>query len=403
MEKFLYTAYDGAGAKHEGELLALNLDSAKFKLKEQGLLAVKIGTADSAARGLRDYFQFNRKPRLADVEFFTSQLSLLLNNGIKIDRALDTARNGITNKRLKRAVNDIYDDIRRGTHLSQAVEKHRDIFDSLYVSIVRIGEATGKLGEVFADLAANLDFRQKVIAKTRQAMIYPAVILIVCLLAIVFVFDFIVPRFSVVFSSVERTPIYTQLLLSVGLFFRRYQFVLLAAVVAAAVLVARVRRTDRFRRWKDVLVLRLAVTRRLCYALENLRFASSLAILLKSGVVLSEALEYAVQSIGNVLIQKRVLTVREAVRAGKGLSEALGKTGFLPEVFRGLIEVGEQTGSLAAVFSEMERRLRTHYEERVETLVTLIEPALIIFMGLIVGTVVVTMLLSMVSISDIQF
>jgi type II secretory pathway component PulF len=403
MEKFLYTAYDSAGAKHEGELSALNLDSAKFKLKEQGLLAVKIGTAHSTARGLKYFFQFNRKPRLADVEFFTSQLSLLLNNGIKIDRALGTAKNGITNSRLKRTVDEIYDDVRRGEHLSQAMEKHQDIFDSLYVSIVRIGEATGKLGEVFADLAANLDFRQKVISKTRQAMIYPAVILAVCLMAIVFIFNFIVPRFSVVFSSMERAPIYTRVLLNFGLLFQRFQFVFLAVAVAAALLMTRVKGQDRFRRWRDLLVLRLAVTRRLCHTLENLRFSSSLAILLKSGVVLSEALEYAVQSIGNVLIRRRVVTVKEAVRAGKRLSEALGKTGFLTEAFLGLIEVGEHTGSLAAVFSEMERRLKTQYEERVETLVTLIEPALIIFMGLIVGTVVVTMLLSMVSISDIQF
>lgn len=403
MEKFIYTAYDGAGARHQGELSAINTESVKFKLKELGLIPVKIDHMDTAANKVNELLQFNRRPRFSDVEFLTSQLSLLLKNGIKIDRALETAKKGIKNNRLRKIVDEVCDDIRRGTPLSVSLEKNLDVFDPLYVSIVRIGEATGRLADVFADLAANLNFRQKISAKTRQAMIYPSIIFTVCLLSVLFIFNFIVPKFTVLFSGMTNLPIYTDILLGASDIFRRYQFIMLIAIIGLSILMVRIRKKDRFRKLMDVVVLRVPITRQLCYTLENLRFTSSLAILLKSGVVLTEALEYAVKSIGNIFLRKQLMIVKDEIKQGKKFSAAMAKTGFLPDVFDGLMEVGEQTGNLSEVFSEMEKRLRSLYEDRVTALITVIEPIMILFMGLIVGSVVVVMLLSMVSISDINF
>jgi type II secretory pathway component PulF len=153
----------------------------------------------------------------------------------------------------------------------------------------------------------------------------------------------------------------------------------------------------------DRLLLNIPVVRPLCYTLENFRFSSSLAILLKSGVVLSDAFDYAVRSIGNVFLQKQLMLVTKEIKQGQKLSAAMAKTGFLPDIFEGLLEVGEQTGNLGEVFSEIETRMRDRYEDSVTSLITLIEPVMILVMGLIVGSVVVVMLLSMVSISDIDF
>jgi type II secretory pathway component PulF len=403
MKNFVYTAYDGAGARHQGELSAINTESAKFKLKELGLIPVKIDHVDTAANKVNELLQFNRRPRLSEVEFLTSQLSLLLKNGVKIDRALEIAKKGIRNNRLRKIVDEVCDDVRRGTPLSVSLEKNLDVFDLLYVSIVRIGEATGRLPDIFADLASNLNFRQKISVKTRQAMIYPSIIFIVCLLSVLFIFNFIVPKFTILFSGMRDLPIYTDILLGVSDIFRKYQFIMLAAIVGFSILIVRIRKKGRFRSLMDVVVLRVPITRQLCYTLENLRFTSSLAILLKSGVVLTEALDYAIKSIGNIFLRKQLMIVKDEIKQGKKFSAAMAKTGFLPDVFDGLMEVGEQTGNLSEVFSEMEKRLRSLYEERVTALITVIEPIMIIFMGLVVGSVVVVMLLSMVSISDINF
>jgi len=403
MKNFVYTAYDGAGARHQGELSAINTESAKFKLKELGLIPVKIDHVDTAANKVNELLQFNRRPRLSEVEFLTSQLSLLLKNGVKIDRALEIAKKGIRNNRLRKIIGEVCDDVRRGTPLSVSLEKNLDVFDLLYVSIVRIGEATGRLPDIFADLASNLNFRQKISVKTRQAMIYPSIIFIVCLLSVLFIFNVIVPKFTVLFSGMRDLPIYTDILLGVSDIFRKYQFIMLAAIVGFSILIVRIRKKGRFRSLMDVVVLRVPITRQLCYTLENLRFTSSLAILLKSGVVLTEALDYAIKSIGNIFLRKQLMIVKDEIKQGKKFSAAMAKTGFLPDVFDGLMEVGEQTGNLSEVFSEMEKRLRSLYEERVTALITVIEPIMIIFMGLVVGSVVVVMLLSMVSISDINF
>lgn len=403
MREFTYTAYDETGGRRQGEITAASLESARFKLKERGLVPVQVDHVDATADRISTFLRFNRRPGSADVEILTSQLSLLLGNGIKIDRALENARKGIKNNRLRKIVSQVYEDIKRGTPLSLALEKNPDVFDPLYVSVVRIGETTGRLGDIFSQLAANLSFKQKVAAETRQAMIYPAIISLVCLLSVLFILNFIVPKFSVLFSSMKNLPIYTDILLKASHICRKYQLVIPGAAAGLFFLAARLKKKAYFKKQLDILVLKVPVVRRLCYTLENLRFTSSLSILLKSGVVLSEALDYAVQSVGNLAIRKQLLIVKNEIKQGGKFSEAMTRTGFLPEIFAGLLEVGEQTGNLAEVFSEMEQRLKSQYEGQVANLITIIEPLMIIFMSLVVGSIVAIMLLSMVSVNDINF
>jgi type II secretory pathway component PulF len=403
MERFAYKAYDAAGALKLGEIAALDTESAKFKLKEQGLIPVTIKAIDERSARIQGLFKIRRRPRLSDLEFFTSKMSILLKNGIKVDRAFDITRDGIQNETLREIIGNIHEEIRRGTPLSAALEKYPAVFEPLYTGIVRIGEATGNLAEAFSDMADTLSFQRSIITKTQQALLYPAVIFFVCLGAVFFVFNFIVPKFSVIFAGIEQLPLYTNLLLSVSAFFRTYQFVLLMGLVLVIFAIRRMRKEKWVKARQDALVLKIPVVKDLFVTLENLRFASALAILLRSGVVLSDALDHAVRSVGNLFLQKRLLMVRNDVRQGKKLSETMAKTSFLPNTFDGLLEVGEQTGNLSEIFHEIESRLKVMYENKIAAFLTLIEPIMIILMGLVVGSVVVVMLLSMVSISDINF
>lgn len=403
MGTFSYIAYDREGVRHQGELSGLNAESAKFKIKELGMIPTAIVPVNTAASRFHRLGWLERRPGLGDIEFMTSQIAILLKNGIKIDKALEIARKGIKNSRLKKTVDEVYNDVRRGTPLSLAIEKKPEVFDPLYVSSVKIGEATGELAKVFANLAANLNFRRKIHAKTRQAMVYPGIIFIVCLLSIVFIFDFIVPKFAVIFADMPNIPFYTEILLKVSRLFRRYQYFIPVVAAGIAILLAKSGKKERVKRVVDALLLKLPVTRQLSYTLENLRFVSSLAILLKSGVLLNDALGYAVHSVSNFQLRKRLLTVKNEIQQGKKFSQALEKTDFLPEIFDALLEVGEQTGNLAEVLTELENRLQDNYENLVAALITIIEPVVIIFMSLIVGSVVIVMLLSMVSINDINF
>ena len=403
MKDFQYRAYDAAGVLKEDVITALNADSAKFKLKQAGLIPVNISDAEKSGQGLDKYFKISFKPNSDQIEDLTSRLSLLLKNGIRADRAIEFALKGVKNQKLKKIMEHVHKDIRKGTKFSDALDKYPNIFDSIYISRVRVGEESGKLGQAFSDIAANLKFHRGIAAKTKQAIIYPVIILIVCCLSIIFIFNFIVPRFSVVFEGSQSLPVYTQILLSMSDLFQKYQFIGLPVIVFMGFAIYSSRDRDIVKKTWQALAVKLPLVKKLTFTLENLRFASVLSMLLTSGVVLSDAMDHAVDSVSNFFVKKKLVHIKQQVRRGENLSTALAGVGFLPDMFDGLVEVGEETGNLAQVFKEMEERLKTEYENSIMTLVALIEPVMIIVMGLVVGSIVVGLLLSMVSVNDMAF
>lgn len=403
MNTYRYKAYDAAGSANEGELSATTIISARMKIKAMGLTLVRLEKSVAGSGRLFRFLHFNRKPKLADIEILTSKLALLLGNGVKIDRALDIVKKGRSNKVLEKLVDELYEEIRKGVHLSVAMEKYPDVFDPLYISVIRIGEATGHLGESFSDMAVNLSFRRAIRQKTLEALFYPGFIFVLCCLAVIFMFDFIVPKLSVVFSGMKDLPFYTQFMLSISSFVRQYQWIMLGGAVLMGYIFTRVRHKKWFIRIYDAVMLKIPGIRNMYLTLENLRFVSSLAILLKNKVVISEALEHGVKVVGNLYVKNKLLNVKNEVRQGEKLSVVMAKTDLFSDAFDGLIEIGEQTGNLAGIFHEMEIRLKIDYENSVSAMIKIIEPVMIVVMGSIVGSVVIVMLLSIVSLNEIGF
>ena len=283
------------------------------------------------------------------------------------------------------------------------MEKYPDVFDPLYISVIRIGEATGHLGEAFSDMAANLSFRRSIRQKTLEALFYPGFIFVLCCLAVIFMFDFIVPKLSVVFAGMKDLPFYTQFMLSISSFVQQYQLIMLGGVILLGFFITRIKKKQWFVRIYDAVMLKIPGVRNMYLTLENLRFVSSLAILLKNKVVISDALEYGVKVVGNSYVKNKLLNVKNEVRQGNKLSVVMAKTDLFSDAFDGLIEIGEQTGNLAGIFHEMEIRLKTDYENSVSAMIKIIEPVMIVVMGSIVGSVVIVMLLSIVSLNEIGF
>ncbi len=404
MEKFSYRAYDQAGTIQHGEIDAVDWENAKIKLKKQGFIPVKIDKVNKGSaveKWLNARFRGGRKASLADLELFSAEISLLLKNGIKIDKSLLTVKDRIKNRQLAGIVDEMYVNIRKGEHLSAAMQQYPDIFDSLYVNIIQVGEKTGNLAGAFSRIAQNLAFKKEINSKYRQALIYPLVILIVCLLSVFFIFNFIIPKFALIFTDVDNIPVYTRMLLSLSDFLRTWQLAMLAGIGIATMVLYRIRNKIWLRRIKDKIVLRIPLINNVCKVWEALRFSSAMASLLDSGVLLSEALELAVSAVGNRYLRQALQPVVAEVRQGNTLSSSLVKTGFMPENYEALLTAGEEAGTLTEIFSEIESRLKLTFENKVLAFVTLIEPLLIIVMGLMVGGVVIMMLLSMVSINDI--
>ncbi len=401
MKTFQYLAFDTAGNARQSRMNAGDARSALLQLKQMGLTPVRL--TEVSENGARRTFRLFRRsaPGLADIELVTSKLAMLLKNGVKIDRALEVVRKGIASSTLEELLESLHADIRQGVPLSRALQKHPQCFDPLYVSVVEIGEKTGNLGNAFQDLAANLAFRKAVRRKTLEASFYPGFIFCLCCLVIWFMFDFIVPKLSVVFQGMRDLPFYTLFLLRFSEVFRQYRLLVPIIVVSLFFGYRLVRNRTWFQRSLAALMLWIPGVRSMLLMLEKLRFVSSLAILLSNRVPLSDALTHALRAVSNIRVRQYLASVNQDVRQGTSLSEALSKTGLFAGEFDSLIEIGEQTGSLAEVFQELAGRLKVDFENSVADMIRWIEPIMIVGMGVIVGAVVIVMLLSIVSINEV--
>ena len=401
MKSFRYKAYDNLGAKADGGIEAADLDLAKAALSEQGLMVVSVTEDTSFTQELG--FLSRRRVSAQELEFLTSELALLLNSGVTIDRGLAVIKRNSTSAPQARLVASLHDAVRRGESLSEAMAAESEVFNPLYVNLVKLGESSGTLPKIFSRLAEDIKFQSELRSKIMQALTYPAVIFFVCILCIVFIFNYIVPQMSGLFEGLPEIPTYTAFLLGASAWMINYQwFLLLGIVTAVGMLVTALKTAEGARRIDEALLMVPGI-RNVFILVERIRFNTAIAMMLESGILIDRCLDMAVGSVKNQTIQQELKVAKERVKKGDTLSKALRASPLYPDFSLSLIEVGEESGQLEPVFAEISRRSRREFESWVDRMTSLLEPLLILVMGGIVGGVVVTMLLSIVSVNDIGF
>jgi type II secretory pathway component PulF len=399
MKLFTYKAYDSGGAKVDGETEALSLEAAHKALSQQGYMVISV--AENAPLGQELGFLTRKRVTSEELEFLTSELSLLLNSGVTIDRGLAVIRRNSTSAPQGRLVASLHDAVRRGDSLSDAMAAEGDTFNSLYINLVMLGESSGTLPKVFARLAEDIKFQSELKRKVIQALTYPAVIFSVCILCIVFIFNYIVPQMSGLFEGIPEIPTYTAFLLGLSSWMIKYQWFLLMGIVALiSALVLLIRTPEGARRFDEAL-LHVPGLRNVFVLLERIRFNTAIAMMLDSGILIDRCLEMAIGSVKNQPIRQGLIAAKERVKKGEALSKALRASPLYLDFSLSLIEVGEESGQLSPVFNEISSRSRREFESWVDRMTSLLEPLLILVMGGVVGGVVVTMLLSIVSVNDI--
>lgn len=400
MELFEYVAYEASGAKVQGTLEALTKDDALAALQKKGLLVSQIKLI-RAGRSAGLFFK--SKISLSDLEFLTAELSLLLESGVRIDKGLDIIKRTKAKPALAILLGDISGKLKKGHSLSQSCRAFPDVFDDLYCNLIELGEASGNLSDVFADLAKDLKFKRELRNKIISSLAYPSVIFFVCLLSIIFVFNFIIPKMAGMFSDVSNLPWYTSLMLNVSEWMINYQMFLLVGVLTASFAVISALKKDNFKHWIQKKILKTPILSEAILIVERIRFNSGLAMMIKAGVPIDKSLTLATGNIKNYQLRHELNIAKKKVKRGGALSPALKQTSLYPAFFVSLLEVGEESGNLERVFNEIANRSRIEFESWTQRITTLLEPLMIIFMGGIVGSVVVVMLLSMVSMNDIGF
>lgn len=399
MALFDYAGFDQAGGRVSGVVEAESAQQARGKLKQQGVLIKKIEEQSVAGTSL-----FGRsKVSLADVEFLTSELSLLLASGLKIDKGIELLKRSNNKPGLGMLLDKVARELRSGKQLSQALANFPEVFDALYINLVSIGEATGKLAGVFSQLAEDLAFRRDLQQKIIQALTYPLVILFVCLVSIIFIFNYVVPNMSSLFAGQNNLPLYTSMLLVASDWLVKYQFGLLAVIVVMAMLIYSNRNQPGLQKAWQELAIRLPVFSSAIILVERIRFNSGLAMMLHAGVAIDAALQLASGNIKHTHIRREVVIAINKVKRGDNLAASLRQTRLFPDFFASLLAVGEESGELAKIFQEIAQRSQRAFANWVGRLTSLIEPLLIIVMGGIVGGVVVIMMLSITSVTDVGF
>jgi type II secretory pathway component PulF len=401
MARFRYAGFDESGAPVNGALEADSLEQARGDLTGRGVLLAELAPLQ-AERDWRAVIGIGQeRVRLDDLEFLTAELSLLLDSGVRIDRALSILQRAGKRGAVSGLLKALSDDLKQGRQLSEATAAHPEVFDRLYVNLVALGEASGRLPEVFRGLAADLRFRRDLRQKVLQAVAYPLVVLGVCVVALLFIFNFVVPNLETLFAGASDLPWYTALLLDSSAFMRRWQWLLLGGLAAAAALLWQARHRPAVVEWRDRLLVGTPGLREATGIVERIRFASGLGLMLEAGLPVDRALTLATGSIRHGLLRREVALAVDKVRRGEQLSKVLRQTRLFPDFYASLLEVGEESGELARVFNEIARRSRDAFAAFTARATTLLEPLLILVMGAIVGGVVVIMMLSITSVADV--
>jgi type II secretory pathway component PulF len=403
MARFHYEGFDESGGRVTGTVEAETLDRARSDLAARGVHVSDLAPLDEGRDWRAVLGLGSERVGLGDLEFLTAELSLLLESGVRIDRGLAILARAGKSAPASRLLAALATDLKQGKQLSEATAAHPEVFDALYVNLVALGEASGRLPQVFRGLAEDLRFRRDMRQRVLQAAAYPFVVLGVCIIALLFIFNFVVPNLAALFADAKELPWYTSLLLDSSAFMRTWQWAVFGVLVVLAVYLWQARTRPGVIELQDRLLIGAPGLRDALAMVERIRFASGLGLMLDAGLPVDRALVLATGNIRHGVLRREIAIAVEKVRRGEQLSSVLRQTRLFPDFYASLLEVGEESGELGRVFTEVARRSRDAFASWTQRLTTLLEPLLILVMGLIVGGVVVIMMLSITSITELHF
>jgi len=402
---FSYRAADRRGQTIEGVMEALDARAVVERLQRDAYFPITIDPQDQRRRVLGFAWPEMGRGRVAgrDLVSFTQQLATLIEAGFPLDRALAIQAELAPTARLRAITGDVLRSVQGGSSLADALGKHHPRpFSRLYINMVRAGEKGGVLETTLRRLAGFLEESQEFRDALVSALIYPALLTGVGAAAVAFLMAFVIPRFAVIFKDLGATiPLPTLILLEVSSVIHHYWW-LLALLAVAGVLTSRmVLSTPRGRLGVDRLLLRLPVAGEVIVKTEVACFTRILGTLLRSGVAMIPALTVVKDMLGNQVLARAVEGLGDGARRGAGLAQPMAEAGAFPALAVHLVRVGEETGRLEETLLQVAASLEADTRKLVKRLIALAEPCIILFMGVVVGFIVVAMLLAILSVTDL--
>jgi type IV pilus assembly protein PilC len=401
MPTFKYVAKDKEGKTVTGTTDAPSNEELIHMLRQQGLLIVTVKETKAKPKGAS--FSFG-KQRVAqdDLVIFSRQLATMVSAGIPLVNALDILGDQIENKTFKEVVLKVRDDIETGYSLSDAFGKHINIFSSLFVNMTKAGESSGMLDEILDRVALYMEKTSALQKKIKAAMVYPAIISIMAVAVTTLLLLKVIPIFKDIYSGFgANLPLPTLMLINASDLVRKYFLLFVFAIIGLVYAISRFAKTEKGRLYLDRRALKLPIFGPLIRKIAVGKFTRTLSTLVRSGVPILGCLEIVGKTAGNKVIEKAVDSVRASIKEGETIAGPLQKSGVFPPMVVRMVSVGEQTGELDAMLS----KIADFYDEQVDAaikgLTSMIEPLIIAFLGIVVGTIVICMFLPIFKLSQI--
>lgn len=410
MANFKYSAKDREGKRVEGTIEANDRLAALRQVEKLGLIPVSItagtATAPSAPRTRKPAkfsLSFSSKPRMKtrEVLIFSTELSDLLASGMNLGQALTTLANRKTGSASDDIIRDIRDQIIQGTPLSDSMAKHPESFPALYVSMVKVGEASGALAEVMTRLVEHYERLQDLKEKVVMALVYPAIVLFMGFATMIFCMVFVIPKFSSIFQELGSTlPLPTRMLIGMSEGMLKYGWVALGALVAGGFFLKQALRTPEGKQRWHRMQLKTPFIKGIVASSTYANFARTLATLLNNGVPALQALTIVEQTIGNVVIAAEIRNAKERVTDGTTISGPLAAGKVFPPLMTDMLAIGEQTGDMAGALKHIAHRYENELNRNVKLFTTALEPILIVAVALLVGFIAVSIVMAVFNVTN---
>ncbi len=400
MPFFIYKAKNRAGRKIKGEIEAPSIELAQNALQRKGYTEIKVKPKP------KDIFEgtfLEGKVTPRDMVVFSRQFATMINAGVPILQALNVMAEQTENKKLKRKLYEIRNDVEGGSSLFEAMSKHKDVFDDLYINMVDAGEVGGVLDVVLDRLAGYIEKAAALKSKVKGAMVYPAVVVTVAILVITIIMIFVIPTFSKMFSDMGAAlPLPTQIVINLSNWFKsNIGYLFLGSILFIVIFRILYRKVEKFKIFIDRTILFMPVFGPLIRKVAVARFSRTFSTMISSGVPILQALDIVAKTSGNKTVELGVLEAKKSIAEGQTLSEPLEDTGVFPPMVIHMISIGETTGALDTMLEKVADFYDDEVDVAVSTLTSLIEPIMIVFLGVVVGGLVISLYLPIFKIAGV--
>jgi type IV pilus assembly protein PilC len=402
MPLFEYTVKDENGKNLTGIQEAENIQALVTAFRAKQYTIVKVNEAKKGAVSTRLQVRKKKKRiKLDDLVVFTRQLATMIEAGVPVVQALDILGEQMDNPSFQRIIKEVYTGVESGNNLSDSMENHKKVFSTLYVSMIRAGEISGQLHEILDRLATYLEKSASLQKKVKSALVYPIAVTVIAAGITLFMMTFVIPKFAEIFSTLgAKLPVPTMILIKVSEIVRGN--IVMVGIVFAVVgfLMSRYIKTKGGRLWFDKNLLRMPLFGALFMKVAMSKFSRTLSTLLKSGVPILTSFDIVSKTVGNRLIEMILEEVKTAIEEGNGIAETLTKKQVFPPMVVRMIGIGEETGEIEKMLGKIADFYDDQVDAAISGLTSLIEPLIIVFLGGVIGTIVVCMFLPIFTITQ---